>query len=265
LTNMKQLLLYSNNITCFESGLSLNPTACDLLPNNFSCIEDGMCNWIGLNSTWNSSTCQFPCLHITLPSPPLISPSQTPASPMIPSISPTLTPTNTNATTIFQQQLNDGFAVVTNATFILGNVEIPFNSTLEILTHSYLNISGCITLNGSLDINVQGKQLSKTQNLQVIMANCFIGSFQKVTITNVTNCQNLSVVSSSIVENILVVFIAAHSICGAKNISVVIGSVFGSVIGIILIITILLLLIPSLRYKILPASQKKIDNEMTLS
>jgi len=265
--------LHTNNITCFPIGFSLqlsSGSGCELVPNNFSCVEDGLCNWLLLNATWNS-TCLFPCLTITPPisptQPPInlgpgIMPSPQPPTNLGPGIIPSPQPP-TNLGPTIQQQLDDGFAIVINPIIVDGNLVIPFNSTLEILIHSYLNISGCIALNGSLVINVQGQDLSKTQTLKCITANCFSGSLQMVTITNTNHCQNITSIITLVAENSLAVVFNVGSICGFNYTSVIIGIVVG-VVGLILLFVILIIAIPNWRHKFFPASQRKVDNSITL-
>jgi len=80
--------------------------------------------------------------------------------------------------------LNETSLVIAGPTLIKGNLVIPFNSTLEIYVDGYLNISGCLTIHGSLVINAQNQHLASKQ-IESIATNCIIGTAQSITVSNV--------------------------------------------------------------------------------
>jgi len=136
-----------------------------------------------------------------------------------------------------------------------GNLVIPNNSTLEMSTQGSITISGCVTLNGSLVINLQHKPLTSTQTINPIQADCFIGNIStlSVIITNTSKCQEVKPYPS-IKGNILVIVTGANNVCNNYN-SIIIGIVIG-VFGLMIIVVILVMVIPSLRHKIFPHSKK---------
>jgi len=92
LTQLYYLNLGNNLFNCIETSFTamVNTTTgagldCELTPNSFSYIEDGICDWLTIQSTWQS-TCTFPCSSIGTLS-PTIGPT------MAPTVAPTMSPT----------------------------------------------------------------------------------------------------------------------------------------------------------------------------
>jgi len=152
-------------------------------------------------------------------------------------------------------------------TLTLGYLTIPNNATVEISLNGHLNISGCASLGGSLVINLQYQPLMSSKPIVPISAACFVANatFQNITAINVNKCQRVTSTSSLIKVNDLDIIFGFEDVCEHSPPDLIIGIVFGVVVGIAIIFTILILAFPSLRYKILPLSQKKVDKVMTLS
>jgi len=138
---------------------------------------------------------------------------------------------------------------------IIGNLAIPANSTLEISTNGFLNVSGCITFNGSLVINVQDQHLSPMQTIQTIKADCFVGLPESVTITNLNKCQRVTQTSPSVDGNFLEILIGVNNVCGSNNTSIIIATV---VVVVVVAAIVGLLLVRNVRHKVFPCTKKNL-------
>jgi len=220
------LFLNSNNFTCIN-GIPYVSLNCSLNNNPWDCQPYYICDWHTIELIWPNGTCVQPC---------------------------------PNATNL-QQIIIGGFAYVPEYVFVPGNFSVPLNSTLEISINGYLNISGCLTFNGSLVIDVNNKVLHSKQTINSIEASCFYGFPQSVQLVNVNACQKLKKVSHTIIGDLLEIVAGVDDVCASSNqTSIIIGIVVG-VIGLFLLVVAIVLAIPSLRYKVLPSSQKTVTTE----
>jgi len=187
-----------------------------------------------------------------------------------PTISPTISPTTIPPTTIptlaiapsapslstTQMDLNNGFAEIFSPTFIEGDITVPRNATLEISINSYLNISGCFTLQGSLIINLEQIHFNHPQQYIAIEASCFDNNtLNNVIITNASSCQKFE--QSSHLENGgLVILLTPMSTCNNET-PIIVGVTLG-IIGLFAVFVVIVLAIPSLRYKIQPFHRSQV-------
>jgi len=211
--------------------------------------------WLAIEVLDNSTPPPPPTPPPTLP-PITLQPTSTTA--------PGLNPTVQSPSSLIQQELNNGIAYVINPTFVPGNLFVPLNATLQVSVNAYLNISGCLTFNGSVVIDVQDQLLHSSQAIKNIEASCFVNLPQAITVTNINKCQKITGISHTIEGDIFEIVVGVDSICGSSNTSIIIGCVVG-VFGFCLLSIVIILAIPSLRYKVLPCTQKNVDKEVTLN
>jgi len=250
-----QLYLEFNNLTCF-AGVPIVTSLCLLNDNPWNC-ESLCCDWQTLNNNWKSTSCAEPCPNITNPiscaTPTPIAPTFYSPTFYSPTLYPSTGPTSANSSSTVQQQLDNGYAYVTSVTYVTGNLSIPSNATLQVSINALLTISGCVTINGSLEINLQNHLLHPNQTIQSIAASCFIGTPKTVTITNINKCQQLIGSYSAIVGNLFLTTVYTKNVCNSSsfNTAIIIGVVVG-VIGLFIVIAAVIVVVPSLRYRVFP-------------
>jgi len=218
----------SMNMTC---SVGLNPWDC-----GSSC-----CNWWNLNKQWESS-----CGALICP--------------------------NANSTVfcaiILQLNLNTGIAEVTTVIEVQGNLTVPPASIFVATPHGSVNVSGCVSMEGALQIDLQHQHIAPAIQINAISSSCFIGNgtASSLSIINVDHCQKVDTSSQALEHSILIVFITSLNTCG--NTEVIAGAVVGGVGALAIAFIVVVMLVPSLKKKFLPflmtkeerKSMKSLDN-----
>jgi len=142
--------------------------------------------------------------------------------------------------------------------------DLLLNTSLQFTLNGFLNVSGCVFLGGPITLNLQYQVLNKLQNITLMHASCFIWTELNNTITlvNINKCQSIKSYSQTTERYLLSILIETNNSC--DNNKVIVGSVVG-VIGTLGLVIALICLIPSLRYKFLPHSQKNTSDSVTVT
>jgi len=223
LVNLQTLYLYNNSFTCINS-LPTNIAMCTLQPNPWNC-SDPCCDWVYLSANYPGNCDPVECLNIT----------------------------TTLTCNPLQTELDNGFAFVTGAVVVNGNLTVPSKATLEITVHGFVNVSGCVSIEGAIVLDLQNQLLNNNTNkFGVLTASCFIGNGTNTTVSNHNKCQKVTSTAQAVTGNTLFVLVGSSDTCGSHT-NVIAGAVAGGVAGLLILTVIIVVLsVPSLKKKVFP-------------
>jgi len=226
LTLLREFTVATNNFDCMDAlPKAVNFSICGTNSNPWDC-GSSCCNWWNVNKQWQTICGPLPC-------------------------------PNANSTAfcelILQLNLNTGIAEVTTLVEVEGNLIVPSTSILEVTPHGAINVTGCLSFEGGLVIDLQHQHLENNTQLSLIEASCFIGNgtASTLSITNVNHCQKVTSTSQAIDNGILIAFIISSNTC--SDTTVIAGAVAGGVAAVLVIAVIVtVMMVPSLKKQFLP-------------
>eukprot|EP01121_Diplochlamys_sp_Union-15-3_P007384 TRINITY_DN1873_c0_g1_i4.p1 TRINITY_DN1873_c0_g1~~TRINITY_DN1873_c0_g1_i4.p1 ORF type:complete len:694 (+),score=105.56 TRINITY_DN1873_c0_g1_i4:40-2121(+) len=163
---------------------------------------------------------------------PTISPTLSPTSQ--PTISPTLSPTS--QPTISPTLPPTAVIVISDHLTYNDSVSLDGNSILVLEKNGSISVDGCITLNGSLQINYYLLEQTEDQIgfIIPIEAQCFVGEFDRVNITGLRKCETYSAVQQQKSDQHFMLLFSVQNNC--DNLSA--GAIAGISIGLLFLVAI---------------------------
>jgi len=131
-----------------------------------------------------------------------------------------------------------------------GGLVIPNGVVLQINQGGGLNVTGCVSLGGSLVINATNLNASQHQ-VTAITAECFVNNteFQHVTVAG-SHCQKISNVNQMVEDNSLVVVFQVSGDCHGFSMGAIVAIVIAILLS--LMVAILAIVVPGFRKRVFP-------------
>eukprot|EP01121_Diplochlamys_sp_Union-15-3_P008285 TRINITY_DN2193_c0_g1_i5.p1 TRINITY_DN2193_c0_g1~~TRINITY_DN2193_c0_g1_i5.p1 ORF type:complete len:585 (+),score=81.62 TRINITY_DN2193_c0_g1_i5:247-1755(+) len=185
--------------------------------------------------------------------PPTLLPTSAPTT--ITTIPTTLPTLSTIVPTILPPLIPTGSIITIVDEVFYGNLSLSSGSVLSFEDDdASLNVGGCISLNGTLILNLDYLNQTNSNEFQApIRANCFLGEFQQVNITGLDRCRSVGPIQQGYENQQFVLIFDIKDTCNGLTGGAIAGIVL-AVVALCLIIVAIIFLVPSIKKKVFPHS-----------